>query len=289
MKKLNPPNINAEQAYKTIKERSRSEDKKQRLENLESYIFDRYSDYLCSVEILESITSSRITEDEDKNALQSCYSRNSKGYLEGEVVANIIGIQSIQHKQKCPYCGLDKPRTIDHYLPKSIFPEFSIFPPNLIPCCGYCNSKKNDTWLKDGERNYLNLYYDDIPEGIEFLYTRLIYIDDSLVPLISFTLENNFGINQGLFKLIERHYENLNLLNEYSESIEEEFSSIIDKIENYPILSIDEHKQSIERDYRTIVRKYGVNFWKASFLKGLLNCDEFFKRVRNLEVGVGSR
>lgn len=41
---------------------------------------------------------------------------------------------------KCPYCGgLGEPRNIDHYLPKHAFPQFSVFPKNLVPACRDCN------------------------------------------------------------------------------------------------------------------------------------------------------
>lgn len=42
----------------------------------------------------------------------------------------------------CPCCGGlgERPNTIDHYLPKSYFPQFSILPLNLIPTCSICNT-----------------------------------------------------------------------------------------------------------------------------------------------------
>ncbi|KGD64913.1 hypothetical protein Y5S_01821 [Alcanivorax nanhaiticus] len=40
----------------------------------------------------------------------------------------------------CPYCGgIGRPRNLDHYLPKSKFPQFSLFPKNLVPACRDCN------------------------------------------------------------------------------------------------------------------------------------------------------
>ncbi len=40
----------------------------------------------------------------------------------------------------CPMCGSQHPGTLDHYLPRESFPEFSILPCNLIPACPHCNS-----------------------------------------------------------------------------------------------------------------------------------------------------
>lgn len=58
-------------------------------------------------------------------------------------------------KRKCPYCGgIGTPRNLDHYLPKSFFPQFSVLPQNLIPTCRDCNidGKKNRFASKEEEQ-----------------------------------------------------------------------------------------------------------------------------------------
>lgn len=43
-------------------------------------------------------------------------------------------------KEQCPFCcGVGIPRTLDHYLPKTRHPKFSVLPINLIPACRDCN------------------------------------------------------------------------------------------------------------------------------------------------------
>ncbi|WP_180698317.1 HNH endonuclease signature motif containing protein [Pseudomonas crudilactis] len=43
-------------------------------------------------------------------------------------------------KESCPFCGgIGTPRNLDHFLPKSHFPQFSILPSNLVPSCRDCN------------------------------------------------------------------------------------------------------------------------------------------------------
>jgi len=43
-------------------------------------------------------------------------------------------------KEKCPFCGgIGTPRTLDHFLPKSKFPQYSILTSNLVPSCFDCN------------------------------------------------------------------------------------------------------------------------------------------------------
>ena len=40
----------------------------------------------------------------------------------------------------CPYCSQRLIKTLDHYLPKSIYPYFSVTPINLVPACRDCNT-----------------------------------------------------------------------------------------------------------------------------------------------------
>lgn len=274
MKKLTPPELDSCMVYSSIKDNCHSKEKKERLRKLQEYVFSRYEVYNQHQKCLEQIACSNINDQEDKKALESCYSRNENGYLEGRVVSKIISLQSPQHKQKCPYCGIDKPRTIDHYLPKSEFPEFSIFPPNLLPCCSFCNSKKNDRWKNENGRMFVNLYYDDLPVS-QFLFADITFNEQEVLedktPIVRFNLNNNCGINNDLFELIKSHYTNLDLLEEYSKIVEEDLSNIYDKILNNPNLEIRDHLENICMEKEMLVRKYGVNYWKAVLYDALIN------------------
>lgn len=63
----------------------------------------------------------------------------------------------------CPFCGRPgKPATLDHFLPQSAFPEFSMYYRNLIPSCYDCNTaKKVRVWGDDDTRLWLNPYVDE--------------------------------------------------------------------------------------------------------------------------------
>jgi hypothetical protein len=63
----------------------------------------------------------------------------------------------------CPMCGSPSPPgTLDHILPKTIYPEYSVFFRNLVPAC-FCNSKRGTTYIgpqNSGART-LHPYFDD--------------------------------------------------------------------------------------------------------------------------------
>lgn len=44
----------------------------------------------------------------------------------------------------CPVCGRDSVGTLDHYLPKADYSEYSFFSLNLVPACDRCNNARNN-------------------------------------------------------------------------------------------------------------------------------------------------
>jgi len=44
----------------------------------------------------------------------------------------------------CPVCGRDSLGTLDHYLPKADYSEFSFFSLNLVPACNRGNNARNN-------------------------------------------------------------------------------------------------------------------------------------------------
>jgi len=73
---------------------------------------------------------------------------------------------------RCPYCGVGQVSTLDHYLPKSKFPTFSVLPYNLVPSCKDCNTGKGNSYAKTKETQALHPYYDDFTKE-QWLFARV--------------------------------------------------------------------------------------------------------------------
>ena len=103
---------------------------------LRTRVQERYTEYHSLRESLERRERSENFDDDEREALGACYG-NSKALV--GLKAAILGAQPSACGVKCPYCCIT---TIgeewDHYLPKKegAYPEFSVFPGNLIPICG---------------------------------------------------------------------------------------------------------------------------------------------------------
>lgn len=67
----------------------------------------------------------------------------------------------------CPICGLTECSEMDHYIPRSLYQEYSSHTSNLIPLCHECNHDKHEHWLnKGGVRYFFNAFYDRLPAAI---------------------------------------------------------------------------------------------------------------------------
>lgn len=110
--------------------------------------------------------------------------------------------------QFCPACGeAGQPYTLDHYLPKDLYPEYSVIPVNLFPMCDKCQTCKGVlTTDANGERYFIHPYYD------QFASNQLLYIVFT-PPYTSPTMELRIELTltQPQQELTKRHVEKLEI------------------------------------------------------------------------------
>lgn len=76
----------------------------------------------------------------EKQSLIGLYEYDSK--IVQKIKNEILDNQIIEIQATCQYCTLNSAKGLDHYIHKDKYPEYSVNPLNLIPCCPECNSKK---------------------------------------------------------------------------------------------------------------------------------------------------
>lgn len=165
---------------------------------------------------------------------------------------------------KCPYCTISPAGTTEHFLPKEKYPEFAVNALNLLPCCSICNGKKGERVKTDDGKPYIiNFYYNVLPNE-QYLFVD-ISIDAMGYPNFVYRLDNKNGIDKEMFELIERHFEQLELLERFTT----EAICCYSEIEN-SILENLEEKDDLDlclRKMRNTALKdaveYGSNHWKV--------------------------
>lgn len=69
-----------------------------------------------------------------------------------------------QAASRCPLCGHRDVTTLDHYLPKTVYPLLCVTPANLVPACSECNKAKSATTSTIADDQTLHPYFDDVDQ-----------------------------------------------------------------------------------------------------------------------------
>ena len=240
------------------------------LEDIRLQINDRYNHYIerFSSEQMISITNSLFARNHP--ALLSCY--KSEGKTLTNLKTKIRDLQENGLKGTCQYCGVSKPNSMDHYLPISDYPEFSILGINLIPCCTDCNGKKRSYW-KDGARGIINFYLDEIPDE-QFLFATVHFIGN--VPSLNYELRNDNNLHEDFFEILSKHFNRLELIPLYKTQSSDELDEIIRALTIY----VDNPNPAVLRnnllkDASQLQVRFGINYWRAVMRIGLAESDDF--------------
>lgn len=127
--------------------------------------------------------------------------------------------------QLCPSCGEEgAPNTLDHYLPKTKFPQFAITPANLTPMCDTCQGIKGIQLLDgNGRRIYLHPYFDEFLTG---QVLRLVIGRPFNAPE-SFTLGPDPNLPDHTMALVQRHIDGLGLERRYGAYFRDEYMRLL--------------------------------------------------------------
>ncbi|QNP60067.1 HNH endonuclease [Paenacidovorax monticola] len=186
---------------------------------------------------------------------------------------------------RCPFCSLNETSTLDHYLPKESYPEFSIFPENLVPSCAVCNTRKRDRILIEGTnvRMFLHPCYDAIPD-LAFLDVRTRMREDALI--MSYRLVRPAGMQQQTFLHLQSHFDVLGLADRYRRMGFEHLGGLYPALRRaYGVgMSANRVANKLIQGAEDFEETNGLNHWLAKLYRALASnanfCDGGFEVVR---------
>ncbi|MFZ6710292.1 HNH endonuclease [Undibacterium sp. TC9W] len=241
---------------------------KDHLYEISASVFESYENYLKHTSNLTALTAITLTTPQTE-ALIHAFDVPTKPL--SELCENFIGSCAV-----CPFCQLDQTASLDHYLPKRKFPEFSVFPQNLVPCCFTCNNKKND--LVTGQSNntplFLHPYFDQVHDET-FLTLSIKIIDDAL--LLKFYINKTDNMTHEDFTRISTHFEILQLRNRYRTMALDLLRGIRFGLEKRFATEEKEIAVSkyLKEEASSIACSHGRNYWKTVLFSTLANNASF--------------
>lgn len=151
------------------------------------------------------------TDATKREMLYYMYDRSRKYMVElWEEVAKKNGVL-----QMCPLCGKHEVTDWDHYIPRSVMPEYSIHVHNLIPTCTYCNGDKHGNWVENGKRVFFNAYYDVTPDLRDVLDIKIEVSQETKTPMVDVGLKTISMDTPDNIRIVHSTIERLELISNY--------------------------------------------------------------------------
>ncbi len=195
-------------------------------------------------------------------ALYSLYDTRGRSGPIARIRRPLVGFPS------CPMCGSLGGRSLDHALPRALFPEFAILHENLVPACTMCNSDEKGKKYRGIRRSqrFIHPYYDYWASQALWLVKFGPDLDAlQFEPISASTLSRHRRL------IVNFHVETL-LGKEWRDSVRREWGSLPAKLERRvgrsPTLAV--MCKELNTRLQDATDTYGVNSWNAGFLRGVL-------------------
>lgn len=181
--------------------------------------------------------------------------------------------------EECPYCGSpNKPDTLDHFMPKEDWPEYSILPNNLIPQCRICASTKGRKYYENGSCKYISPIYSDILSKISFnLEIGNILGDLGLEVSVKVSYPENLGEDD--VDRIFVHLKSLNVRSRIVDYSNGEFKRLKRQISRGNISIVDFLSVRVDES-----KNFLDGNWRSAFYKALLNSEDAISDLQSTAV-----
>jgi hypothetical protein len=167
--------------------------------------------------------------------------------------------------KSCPVCGSPVTGALDHYLPRTVFPEFSIMRANLVPACAHCNSGSKGAKVHGVfPQRFIHPYFDDWAQ-------HAIWYVEIVRPFKAATFMPHAlpGLKKPRDEIVTFHLENV-LGPQFHLSMVAEWSSLPTQIKIRDAeLSNASVTLQIDRELRVALAAKGINSWQAALLRGI--------------------
>jgi hypothetical protein len=138
----------------------------------------------------------------------------------GPAIKNLKEYLKVDAEATCLFCALNEFDSLDHYLPRAVFPEFSMSSRNLVPICTVCNRDwKKQMWGGEKLRPFLHPYIDNLA-AYDYLVCDVSIVSNAL--LIRFSIDSSKISDLILKKVFENHFANLGLATRFRKRTQKE-------------------------------------------------------------------
>jgi hypothetical protein len=204
-----------------------------------------------------------------KNALYSNYDFMDAGRPMQAIRDDLLAAA----KGLCPLCGCGPVGSLDHFLPRTTFPELSVLSLNLVPCCVRCNTKKLERHGRAGEPRFLHAYFDLLPD--DEVLVASVHIDISVTT--SFAVHRTPKTSLSMYGNVSHHFDKLQLDSYFQDESNLELFNRLDAMHTYFELGSDVLRNYLEVEHQSLLANLGCNYWKTALYATLSRNRDFWE------------
>ncbi|MFZ4874384.1 HNH endonuclease [Janthinobacterium sp. Mn2066] len=142
----------------------------------------------------------------------------------------------------CPFCGgIGRPKNLDHFLPKAHFPQYSVFPQNLVPSCRDCNMDGKATAFATRPEDQLIQPYVDNDHFFneQWIYAECVLNAANMPKAVRYFVKPPEGWD-GISKLrVQKHFDDFGLGSRYAIQTAKLLKTSVDQIVNSRNLGLE--------------------------------------------------
>jgi hypothetical protein len=165
----------------------------------------------------------------------------------------------------CPNCGFGHAETLDHYLSKAGYPQFSVLPANLVPACARCNHGKLDSVATTAGQQPLHPYFD---HG-HFISQQWLFaeIQETSPPTVRYMVIPPGCWNDISKERVFSHFNRFQLSKRFRVQATSEFAILRQTLSMF--CTDDEARRRRLLEYAMVFRSLHVNCWRTAMYDAL--------------------
>lgn len=180
----------------------------------------------------------------------------------------------------CPVCGRDSLGTLDHYLPKAQYCEYSFLSLNLVPACNRCNNARNNLarGANAGERP-VHPYFDDfVQRRVMSIRAEPDWRAPKLTPI-------PFDVAGDELVVVQWHIDNIVRPSGFSQYVADLWGRLVEKPRTF--LGPTPNREAVEAELARLVdieaaAGRSLNGWRSCFYHGLMSDDAALEHLVSL-------
>lgn len=274
MKKLQPPMLDCRTVYDACIENVANAERKANYQAAADQFVARAADYLdhanshglheispCAVGNDEQVILGGLNKGDLRRVYESGMLKGQRGRAFYDMLLNSTPLG------KCPYCGFGHAETLDHFLSKAHYPQFSVLPINLVPACMRCNKGKG-SGIASQDLLISHPYFEDARIERDIWLTAAIL--EGFPATVRYIFSPPEDWSDGISRRVNNYFREFSLAKRFAVEAASELVSLSAYLADVPNFDTRcEHIGRVARQERSIEN----NGWKAALYAALATSD----------------